>query len=181
MAASTAGPGMRTSPHARGPRPCDAGPRRARADVPARTGTEGGAAGLDSERRVGRSADFPPGARVSYTGPAFGAVAQLVAHLHGMQRVRGSSPLSSTTIEASGCSRRPRSSCWACRGGSRGAAPVAMRRSLSTIKGFVDRTLDSRVPVAPAQLAARDLPRSQGHDHRREGVVLTPNAMAVAG
>ena len=26
----------------------------------------------------------------------FGAVAQLVAHLHGMQGVRGSSPLSST-------------------------------------------------------------------------------------
>ncbi len=29
-------------------------------------------------------------------GSAFGAVAQLVAHLHGMQGVRGSSPLSST-------------------------------------------------------------------------------------
>ena len=28
--------------------------------------------------------------------PIIGAVAQLVAHLHGMQRVRGSSPLSST-------------------------------------------------------------------------------------
>ena len=27
----------------------------------------------------------------------YGAVAQLVAHLHGMQGVRGSSPLSSTT------------------------------------------------------------------------------------
>gem|GEM_PF-3323777 len=32
-----------------------------------------------------------------------GAVAQLVAHLHGMQGVRGSSPLSSTSVE------RPRS------------------------------------------------------------------------
>jgi hypothetical protein len=32
------------------------------------------------------------------TGPqGLGAVAQLVAHLHGMQGVRGSSPLSSTT------------------------------------------------------------------------------------
>ena len=29
----------------------------------------------------------------------FGAVAQLVAHLHGMQGVRGSSPLSSTLVE----------------------------------------------------------------------------------
>ena len=28
----------------------------------------------------------------------FGAVAQLVAHLHGMQGVRGSSPLSSTQV-----------------------------------------------------------------------------------
>jgi hypothetical protein len=33
------------------------------------------------------------GARTMYE---FGAVAQLVAHLHGMQGVRGSSPLSST-------------------------------------------------------------------------------------
>jgi hypothetical protein len=32
----------------------------------------------------------------------FGAVAQLVAHLHGMQGVRGSSPLSSTTNNAKG-------------------------------------------------------------------------------
>jgi hypothetical protein len=33
----------------------------------------------------------------SWIFPAkFGAVAQLVAHLHGMQGVRGSSPLSST-------------------------------------------------------------------------------------
>ena len=29
-------------------------------------------------------------------GPAQGAVAQLVAHLHGMEGVRGSNPLSST-------------------------------------------------------------------------------------
>ncbi|CAD5996393.1 protein of unknown function [Agreia sp. COWG] len=29
-------------------------------------------------------------------GDMFGAVAQLVAHLHGMQGVRGSNPLSST-------------------------------------------------------------------------------------
>ena len=29
----------------------------------------------------------------------FGAMAQLVAHLHGMERVRGSNPLSSTIIE----------------------------------------------------------------------------------
>ena len=30
--------------------------------------------------------------------PLLGAVAQLVAHLHGMQGVRGSSPLSSTLL-----------------------------------------------------------------------------------
>ena len=33
-----------------------------------------------------------------WTAGRFGAVAQLVAHLHGMQRVRGSSPLSSTDV-----------------------------------------------------------------------------------
>ena len=36
--------------------------------------------------------------RASTCGQHLGAVAQLVAHLHGMQRVRGSSPLSSTEI-----------------------------------------------------------------------------------
>ena len=34
-------------------------------------------------------------------GRLFGAMAQLVAHLHGMERVRGSNPLSSTELKAS--------------------------------------------------------------------------------
>ena len=50
-------------------------------------------------------------AYIGYVG-AFGAVAQLVAHLHGMQGVRGSSPLSSTlrvvtSVHQSGTSREP--------------------------------------------------------------------------
>ncbi|MEY3165507.1 MAG: hypothetical protein RLZZ291_24 [Actinomycetota bacterium] len=42
------------------------------------------------ERKAGRSSGKVCRAR------KFGAIAQLVAHLHGMQGVRGSSPLSST-------------------------------------------------------------------------------------
>ena len=43
---------------------------------------------------VGQSRNEPQGARM-----LSGAVAQLVAHLHGMEGVRGSSPLSSTFSE----------------------------------------------------------------------------------
>src|SRR4029078_13376954 len=42
---------------------------------------------------------FGPSWAAARLGGAFGAVAQLVAHLHGMQGVRGSSPLSSTLVE----------------------------------------------------------------------------------
>ena len=57
----------------------------------------------ESQPRRGLTGDDAGGPGVSRLpgsgtlGRYIGAVAQLVAHLHGMQGVRGSSPLSSTT------------------------------------------------------------------------------------
>src|SRR6476620_6848566 len=52
---------------------------------------------LASSGKVHYSGQVAPG---NSTGKqTYGAVAQLVAHLHGMQGVRGSSPLSSTSTE----------------------------------------------------------------------------------